>query len=79
MYKLLLIPRTVVTKRTIQALADALPSERFIRIHRSYIVATDRIISVTSDHVKIGNQSLPVGRSYKRAFYLALGLNQSEG
>jgi len=45
-------------------LAD-LPVEEFIQIHKSFIVAADKINAVYGNTVEIGDISLPIGRSYK--------------
>jgi DNA-binding LytR/AlgR family response regulator len=46
---------------------DQLPPDRFIRIHRSYIVHQSKIESVVGSKVFISNHELPVGKSYKYA------------
>jgi two-component system, LytTR family, response regulator len=51
-----------ISTREIEAL---LPSHRFRRIHRSFIVSTSRIDSYTADEVEINGISIPVGRDYK--------------
>lgn len=42
-----------------------LPGDRFARIHRSYIVALDKIRAFTAESVEIPGATLPVGRAYK--------------
>ena len=56
--------KTIVTKYSISALEESLPSN-FIRIHRSFIIAKDKIEAFTHDYVKIGKYELPVSRSYR--------------
>ncbi len=43
-----------------------LPETYFVRIHRSFIVAVDKINAYTPTHVEIGNQELPIGRLYQK-------------
>jgi|GEM_PF-45455 len=52
---------------TLSALQEKLPPERFIRIHRSYIVNQERVKGVASTKVQIGEEELPVGKFYKQA------------
>jgi DNA-binding LytR/AlgR family response regulator len=52
---------------TFTSMHDQLPAERFIRIHRSYIVHQSKIESVIGNKVFISNHELPVGKSYKYA------------
>ncbi|MGC4038507.1 MAG: LytTR family DNA-binding domain-containing protein [Chitinophagaceae bacterium] len=42
-----------------------LPADRFIRIHRSFIISTAKIDSYTADAVEVGGISIPVGRGYR--------------
>jgi DNA-binding LytR/AlgR family response regulator len=46
---------------------DQLPPERFIRIHRSYIVNQHKIDSVAGNKIFISTHELPIGKSYKYA------------
>lgn len=55
------------SKMSTHELEAALPPERFRRIHRSFIVAVDKIDSFTADAVEVGGVTLPVGRGYREA------------
>ncbi|HEY1869616.1 MAG TPA: response regulator transcription factor [Chitinophagaceae bacterium] len=57
--------KTIITKQSISSLEDNLPGDAFIRIHRSYIVALDKIESYTSELVGIAKQELPISRMYR--------------
>ena len=57
--------KTVVTKQPISSLEELLPSDAFIRIHRSYIVAINKIDSFNADSVEISKKELPIGRLFK--------------
>ncbi len=63
----------VMTLLSFKKLEEALPRGDFMRIHKSYIVALDKIDSIDRSHVKIGNESLPVGNSYRREFLERIG------
>jgi hypothetical protein len=52
------------TYLSISELEDKLPAAVFARIHRSYIVALDRIESHNNSQVTIGDKKIPIGRSY---------------
>jgi len=64
--KIHLIDNTVTTRETISGIEAKLPRERFIRVHRSFIVSLSAINSITSEYLEIGNKEIPVSRSYKR-------------
>lgn len=54
----------LVVKRTISSLETLLPENRFLRIHRSFLVSLDKISAYTATHVFLGPQDLPIGRLY---------------
>ena len=59
--------RLLVTHITMKAIEDLLPSDRFMRVHRSYIVALDKISAIDSyGDVLIGKVSVPVSDSYRK-------------
>ena len=59
----------MVTHITMKAVEEMLPSKDFMRIHRSYIIALDKIDSVDRDNiVTIGNEIIHVSEAYKDAF-----------
>lgn len=61
----LLNGKPVMTLMTLKGVLEKLPSEKFKRIHRSYIVATDKVKSVLSRKVKLLSATeLPVSDSY---------------
>ena len=57
--------RPIITKMSLKALEEKLSDNRFIRVHKSYIVAADKIDAVKRDVIAIGNAELPIGDSYK--------------
>lgn len=57
--------RDVITKQKISYLEERLPSKQFLRIHRSYLVAINKITAFSGINVEIGEIELPIGRSYK--------------
>lgn len=55
----------IMTKERIGSLAETLPKNHFLQIHRSYIVSIPKIESVGPDFVEIEKKKLPVGRRFK--------------
>ncbi len=64
----LLGDRTLVLRLTLKALLDKLPTSNFVRVHRSYIVALDKIEVVRSKLIRIGEEEIPIGSSYEKEF-----------
>jgi len=56
---------TVITKQSISSVEEMLPKEKFVRIHRSYIVAVSKIESYNHELVWIAKQELPISRMYR--------------
>ncbi|GAB3520578.1 LytR/AlgR family response regulator transcription factor [Emticicia fontis] len=50
-----------------------LPESKFIRVHKSFIVALDKISTYNNDSLKIQQQEIPVGRMYKQVFLNKMG------
>jgi DNA-binding LytR/AlgR family response regulator len=57
--------KTIVTKHVLSTLEDMLPTNEFLRIHKSYIVAINKIDSYDADTIHIAKHELPIGRLYK--------------
>jgi Response regulator of the LytR/AlgR family len=57
--------KTIVTKHLLTTLEEMLPSDSFLRIHRSYIVSISKINSYNTDTIEVGNKELPIGRLFK--------------
>ena len=54
---------------SMKAVEDMLPAERFMRVHRSYIVALDKIRSIDrNDCIYIGQEIIHVTEAYREAF-----------
>ena len=64
--KLHTLKRTYLASITTTELEKCLPEKNFIRIHKSYIVALDKVDSTEKDFVTIKNERLPIGITYKR-------------
>jgi DNA-binding LytR/AlgR family response regulator len=57
--------KSILTKFQLGQIEELLARNNFLRIHRSFIVAQDKIEAISATDVEINGQSLPIGRSYK--------------
>ena len=57
-----------VTRQTISSVEAMLSGNEFVRIHRSYIIAVNKVKSLTNELVEIGDTELPIGKLYKNSF-----------
>ncbi len=62
------VAHPITTLMSLRSLEERLPSERFMRIHRSYIVNLDAVEGVEHNKVKIGGEMLPISESYRGKF-----------
>ena len=68
--------RRVVVKSSLHSIEEKLPSEQFIRIHKSYIVSIPRIRAFNATTIELDNAKLRIGRNYKNQVFSALHYKQ---
>ena len=62
-------PKPVIVLLSMKRIEEHLPTSKFMRIHRSFIINLDKIIEVKKNHVVLeGEVSLPIGENYKDIF-----------
>ncbi len=67
--------KRIVIKNSLTRIEDKLPSDQFIRIHKSFIVQLSRIHAFSSTTVEVDNKELPIGRSYKNSVHKTLNFS----
>ncbi|MDE5417175.1 LytTR family DNA-binding domain-containing protein [Labilibaculum sp. DW002] len=55
-----------ISRETMAHLMEILPKDKFIRIHRQFIVPLAKIESISGNTVSLSDKELPVGRSYRK-------------
>lgn len=63
---------SLVTQTSMKAIEQSLPPDRFVRVHRSYIVQIDRVKTIERNRIVFGKTYIPVSESYKERFMEAL-------
>lgn len=59
------VDRKILYRSSLSDMMKMLPTNKFLRIHRSYVVNLKKIEKVTQDHVQIMNSKIPLSRTYK--------------
>jgi DNA-binding LytR/AlgR family response regulator len=59
----------VLTLDTLKHFAETLPSDRFVRVHRSWIVAIPHIDYIERNRIIIGDQRIPISATYQEDFW----------
>jgi len=63
----------IVCRMTMKLISEKLPSDEFLRIHKSFIVSLKKIESIRNQKVKIGENHIPLSDSYSEQFYQTIG------
>jgi DNA-binding LytR/AlgR family response regulator len=66
-------PTRIVTRQTIASIQEMLPPEDFIRVHRSFVVAVNKITSYTTHTLFVGQLEIPIGPLYRNEVGRRLG------
>lgn len=65
--------KKILTLEKMKHLATTLPANNFIRVHKSYLVAIDKIDFIERNRIVINEQRLPIGATYKEEFWSRIG------
>ena len=57
--------KVIISKQSISSLEEMLPKESFVRVHRSYIIALNKIDSYNTDIIEIAKKDIPIGRLFR--------------
>ena len=67
-YTRIIVPgKQYLVLATLHSMQDQLPPDKFIRIHRSFVVNLDKIIRLKGNRIHLPEYELPVGKLYKNA------------
>ncbi|MCL6217969.1 LytR/AlgR family response regulator transcription factor [Zunongwangia pacifica] len=62
----------IVTYSTLKSIQENLPENNFIKVHKSYIVALDKVEKTDNYEVWVNGKDLPLGDTYKNEFFEAI-------
>ena len=63
--KLHLVDKMILSHQTLISFTQSLPDNKFIRVHKSFIVSIDRIELIEGNRIHIQNHKIPIGKMYK--------------
>jgi len=61
--------KKIMTLQSFGRIEESLPANKFCRVHKSFIVAIDKIKSIERGVVLIADQRIPVSNTYKESFF----------
>ncbi|MBY0245298.1 MAG: LytTR family DNA-binding domain-containing protein [Sphingobacteriaceae bacterium] len=59
----------VITLQNMKKMEETLPISQFIRVHKSYIIAIDKIKNIERSRINIEDKVIPIGDTYREKFY----------
>lgn len=68
-------PNPVLSLSSLKVLETRLPNEKFMRVHRSFIVNLEKIVTIERSRIVFGKEYIPVGDQYKEKFQEFLDKN----
>jgi len=68
--------KPLVIRSSLRAIEEQLPAEKFVRIHKSYLIAVESILAVRKNSVFIKDKELPVGETYREIVGKLITRNQ---
>lgn len=63
-----------IVRKSLTAFEKLLDPDKFMRVHRSFIVSLDQVDIVFGNTIRIGEQEIPIGKNYKSDFFDRLNL-----
>lgn len=65
--------KPIMTLGTLKAIEDKLPKNKFVRVHRSYIVPLNKIESVRGKNIQLPGVEIPISNKYEEGFFQLYG------
>lgn len=65
--------KPIVTRMSMKQLEENLPADKFLRVHKSFIIARDQVTAVRKNSLFIGTMEIPVGENYREIIPLITG------
>ncbi|WBX70664.1 LytR/AlgR family response regulator transcription factor [Tenacibaculum retecalamus] len=63
--KIHMIDKTIISHQTLTSFTHNLPENKFLRVHKSFIISIDKIELIEGNRIKIQTHQIPIGKMYK--------------
>lgn len=64
---------TILTLQSMKSIQEMLPAEDFVRVHKSFILAIDKIDFIERSRISIKDKLIPITDTYKEVFFNIIG------
>jgi DNA-binding LytR/AlgR family response regulator len=61
--------KRIMTLQNFNSISKILPDNNYVRVHKSYLVAIDKIKSIERNKIKISDKIIPISDTYKDKFF----------
>ena len=76
--KVVTVNKKILTKQNFRNMEEILPQGNFVRVHKSYMIAIDKIENIEKNRIKINDLYIPVSDSYRDMFYSKIGITKQK-
>lgn len=74
--RIVCVDKKVMVKQNFKTLEAIISSTNFVRVHKSYMIAIDKIESIEKSRIKINEMIIPISDSYKDVFFDKIGITK---
>jgi two-component system, LytTR family, response regulator len=68
-WRIITTTKKIMSLLNYKKLEEILPPHQFVRVHKSFIIALDKIDSVERNRIKIGDRLIPISETYRKTFF----------
>jgi two-component system, LytTR family, response regulator len=68
-WRIITITKKIMSLLNYKKLEEIFPQNQFVRVHKSFIVALDKIDSVERNRIKIGDRLIPISETFRKTFF----------
>jgi len=72
-WRIITSTKKIMTLLNYKKLEELLPPSQFMRVHKSFIIAIDKIENVERNRIRISDRLIPVGETYREKFFELIG------
>ncbi|MBK7712353.1 MAG: response regulator transcription factor [Bacteroidales bacterium] len=70
--------KKIMTLQNFKSMQEILPENIFVRVHKSFMIALDKIESIERNRIKIKDLNIPISETYMESFYNKLGIRNKK-
>jgi len=72
-----LLKKKIIVRMNFSTFMQLIPNDRFVQIHKSFIISLDFLDLIESQHLILAGKKLPIGRYYRETFLKRINLKQT--